>query len=32
MNESNIVKEYEFFKPEKDEVEYLLQKLVKDCD
>ena len=31
MKESNIVKEYEFNKPEIDEVDYLLDKVIKDC-
>ena len=31
MNERNIVQEYEFFKPEIDEIAYLLVKVLKDC-
>ena len=31
LNESKIVKEYESNKPEVDEVEYLLDKVNKDC-
>ena len=31
MKEIAIVKEYEFIKPEIDEVDYLLDKVIKDC-
>ena len=32
MNESNIVKEYEYMKPEIDKVDYLLDKVIKDSE
>ena len=31
LNESNIVKEYDFNKPEIDEVDYGLDKVIKNC-
>ena len=31
MNESGIFKEYVFIKPEIDETDYLLDKVIKDC-
>ena len=31
LNQSTIVKEYEFTKPENDEVDYLLDKVIEDC-
>ena len=31
MNQSNVVREYEFINPDIDEVVYLLDKDVKDC-
>ena len=31
INEKAIVEEYEFIKPEFDEVDYLLDKVIKDC-
>ena len=32
MNESNNVKGIEFIKPEIDEVDYVLDKVIKDCN
>ena len=31
MNENGTAKEYDFFKPENDQVDYLLDKVIKDC-
>ena len=31
MNENNVVKENEFINPDIDEVDYLLEKIIKDC-
>ena len=31
LNESDVTKEYEFIKPETNEVDYLLDKVIKDC-
>ena len=31
LNQSSVVKEYEFIKPENDEVDNLLDKVIKDC-
>ena len=31
LNQSPVVKEYEFIKPEIDEVDYLLDKVIEDC-
>ena len=31
MNENNILKQHEFIKPEIDEVDFLLDKVIKDC-
>ena len=31
LNEITVVKEYEFIRPEIDEVDYLLDKIMKDC-
>ena len=31
MNESNIVEEYEYFNPENDEVDFILDKVITDC-